>query len=182
MSEFAGAVFTEQFQIEILTPIFPFNVNLHETDMLLQATRAFSACKLAASELKTYYAQLSTDQSTANSFGNYTSSYPYKINYSRSDGGTIKFEYIERMHSQNLLFLAETSTICMKLTRRYSADAHKHCANQGVVPELYVVELSPGGWYMVVMECFDKEYFDDIREWPQDPCTRPKSEMDNAPT
>jgi hypothetical protein len=51
---FAGVVFTEQFQIKTLTPIFPFNVNfnIHETDMLLQAMRAFGACKLVLSELK----------------------------------------------------------------------------------------------------------------------------------
>ena len=42
--------------------------------------------------------------------------------------------------------------ICIKFARRYSKEAHLHCAGLGFAPKLQGFEALPGGWYMIVMD------------------------------
>ena len=69
------------------------------------------------------------------------------------------FTYDEEMEDRNLLFSGKTEhgRICIKFTRRYGADVHQWCADQGFAPQLIAHEVLPGGWFMVVMELLEEE-------------------------
>lgn len=71
-------------------------------------------------------------------------------------GKKFTFKYLQRISSKRLLFLCMRTDnqewICVKFTQKYSQETHGHCASHGIAPQLYAVDLIPGGWFMIAME------------------------------
>lgn len=127
-------------------------MNIHETEITSQVTRALCATKQAIHTLETHYKQAAQLKSIKDL------SFPYRTHCQAFDGRRIEFRYFERKYPDKLIFLAKTTDeqiLFVKFTRKYSADAHIHCAKKGVAPPLHAVETLPGAWLMVVMDLLD---------------------------
>lgn len=81
-------------------------------------------------------------------------SFPYKCDYEQ-DGHIVNFRYTSRVLDK-LVFIAKStslpSDLCVKFTRRYSAETHQFFAELGHAPKLRAVHKLPGEWYMIAMD------------------------------
>jgi serine/threonine protein kinase len=159
---FSGTVVTDRVHLETLTPTFSLHANLHESETGLQVARAFRAFRLALHDLGDYYDELSARVLGQNRPEARRLIFPYQDHYTTDDGKHVKFDYLERLYTTKLIFAATSSKgdkLFIKFTRRYSEDAHRHCSEKGIAPELYAVEKLPGGWMMVVTEFLGDEAY-----------------------
>ena len=158
---FSGTVVTDRVLLETLTPTFPLHANVHESEIGLQAARAFRAFRLACADLKAYYYELSGRVSGRNRPEASRLLFPYQDHYTARDGELVEFDYLERLDATKLIFTARNSKgdkLFIKFTRRYSEGAHQYCSGGGIAPDLYAIEKLPGGWVMVVMEFLGDEF------------------------
>ncbi|KAG2335614.1 hypothetical protein BDR05DRAFT_971585 [Suillus weaverae] len=163
---FAGAVWTLRPAVQILSSPLVFNYHSTDTENQIAAARHMAAFRKAVRSLAKYYETLPLESELAN-----TSSHPILFPYPTSftsldDNSKTCFDYTEQLDEdegkpKRLIFfgtLAEgpaKAAICIKFVRRYSQDAHLHCALSGFAPRLRGFEKLPGGWYMVVMDKLD---------------------------
>ena len=130
--------------------------------MATRLARAFGAFRIAVNKLHDYYKNLSaksdmpeTPQRAS------TVTFPYPDGY--ADGNaSIKFTYNSRFNDSKLIFVATTTEgnkVLVKFTRRYSKEAHQHCAEAGVAPVLLGFQSLPAGWFMAVMEYLDPQTY-----------------------
>ncbi|KAG1849261.1 hypothetical protein DFJ58DRAFT_746628 [Suillus subalutaceus] len=155
---FAGSVFTEKVQSDVLVPIIP--LFWHSTDLRMQvmAARTFEALKIAIEELtKLYSHPIPSLEPKDPSLG-----CPYPRSYINSTGHTQEFSYDEtQIPKDRLIFFGEIvggaagSKICIKFVRHYSPEAHEFCASKGHAPKLIAYNPLPGGWNMVIMDALD---------------------------
>jgi hypothetical protein len=146
-------VLTDRLQPQVLTTGFPMDINVHEVAPVMRAARAFGAFRIAFEELTTYY-HSAPKEVPANLGRQREVMFPYPKSFADSRGVTTVFTYLEHPDPSKLIFIAtiRQSKVFIKFTRRYSEDAHRHCAAAGVAPELYGVTPLPAGWLMVVMK------------------------------
>ncbi|CAG8704869.1 15526_t:CDS:1, partial [Acaulospora colombiana] len=147
---FAGAVWNEKIQIEVLTPFYPLQGNPHQRNIRLQVARALAATRRAVTSLETHYNNLVIPPSVEENIIKPVS-FPYRTYYESqgevSQRQRIKFTYQKRIFDNRLMFIAKNTAgrlLFVKFTQRYSATAHKHCAEQGIAPTLYAAEKLPG--------------------------------------
>ncbi|KAG2095110.1 uncharacterized protein F5147DRAFT_718816 [Suillus discolor] len=161
---FAGSVFTEKVQSDVLVPIIP--LFWHSTDLRMQvmAARTFGALKIAIEKLTNMYSRpIPSLEPKDPRLG-----CPYPRSYTNSTGRIQEFSYDEtQILRHKLIFFGETvsdvagSKICIKFVRHYSPEAHEFCASKGHAPKLIAYNPLPGGWNMVIMDVIDidKDYF-----------------------
>lgn len=162
---FAGAVHTDMPQIEVLTPFYPVHANPHDSNIISQVTRALAAAKKAMTTLKRHYSELPNrvKQGPLATSSSDSLSLPYRTHYTVSSTVSVNFRYIGRVDETRLVFRAqdtEDRPLIVKFTRKYSKEAHEHCARFGVTPALHAVEKLPGGWIMVVMDYLEAETYE----------------------
>ena len=167
---FSGTVLTDRFQLEPLTACFPVHTNVHEPAIATELARAFGAFRIAVDKLRVHYKNLISRslQELQAPERVLRITFPYPESYGTEDG-EIKFTYDCRLNDGKLIFLATTTggtKVLIKFTRRYSKQAHQHCAEAGVAPNLLGFESLPTGWYMVVMEYLDPQTYRTLR--PED--------------
>jgi hypothetical protein len=159
---FAGAVLTDRLQLETLIRPLLMRVNYHEEENALQAARTLGAFRRAIQELKQHYQKLPAPRRLLNlpAADMERLIFPYPSSFT-VEGSEIQFTYVSRFLDSKLMFLAKAgeSDILIKFTRRYSEDAHRHCAKENVAPKLYAVQHLAGGWLMAVMEYLDPEVY-----------------------
>jgi Lipopolysaccharide kinase (Kdo/WaaP) family len=122
-----------------------------------------AAFRKAVKSLERYYESLPPESERAKHL--YPRSiFPYPTSFTSLDTRSeTVFSYTDQLEedegqSKRLIFfgtVAEGRTevpICIKFVRHYSRDAHLHCAQSGVAPNLRGFEQLPGGWFMVVMD------------------------------
>ncbi|KAG1853978.1 hypothetical protein F4604DRAFT_1591359 [Suillus subluteus] len=157
---FAGAVWTLRPAVQILSSPLVFNYHSTDTENQITATRHMAAFRKAVKLLERYYETLPPESELTNTLS-HPILFPYPTSFtSLDDGSKIYFKYTEQLDedggmSKRLIFfgtLTEGPVICIKFVRRYSQDAHLHCASSGFAPRLRGFEKLPGGWYMVVMD------------------------------
>ncbi|KAG2039315.1 hypothetical protein BDR03DRAFT_952570, partial [Suillus americanus] len=155
---FAGSVFMEQIQFDVLVPIIP--MFWHSTDLPMQAmaARTFGALKIAIEELEELYTRPIPFYKPKDPYFKC----PYPRQYTNSAGVIQEFSYDEPgILRDRLIFFGETvgdgagSKICIKFVRHYSRHAHDFCASKGHAPKLIAYNPLPGGWNMVIMEALD---------------------------
>ncbi|KAG1767473.1 hypothetical protein EV702DRAFT_1146694 [Suillus placidus] len=155
---FAGSVFTENVQSDVLVPIIP--LFWHSTDLHMQvmAARTFGALKIAIEKLTHLYSQpIPPLKPEDPSLG-----CPYPRSYTTSTGQIQEFSYDETQSLRGqLIFFGKTvgdavgRKICIKFVRHYSREAHDFCASKGHAPELIAYKPLAGGWNVVVMDALD---------------------------
>ncbi|KAG1790112.1 uncharacterized protein HD556DRAFT_1242869 [Suillus plorans] len=160
---FAGAVWTLRPAVQILSSPLAFNYHSTDTDNQVTAARHMAAFCKAVKSLERYYKTLPPESELANRLS-HPILFPYPTSFiALDDNSKQNFNYREHLgqdegNPKRLIFfgtLAEGDAkvaICIKFVRRYSRDAHMHCALSGVAPRLRGFEKLPGGWYMVVMD------------------------------
>ncbi|KAG2086816.1 uncharacterized protein F5147DRAFT_791669 [Suillus discolor] len=155
---FAGSVFTEKVQSDVLVPIIP--LFWHSTDLRMQAmvARTFRALKIAVDKLTNLYSCPILSLEPEDPY----LKCPYPRSYTNSTGYIQEFSYDEtQILWDRLIFFGETvgnvagSKICIKLVRHYSPQAHKFCASKGNAPKLITYNSLPSGWNMVIMDALD---------------------------
>ncbi|KAG2100178.1 uncharacterized protein F5147DRAFT_813356 [Suillus discolor] len=148
---FAGSVFTEKVQSNVLVPIIP--LFWHSTDLRMQAmaARTFGALKIAVDKLTNLYSCPILSLEPEDPY----LKCPYPRSYTDSTGYIQEFSYDETQILQDqLIFFGETvgdvagSKICIKFVRHYSPQAHKFCASKGNTPKLIAYNSLPSGWNM----------------------------------
>jgi hypothetical protein len=160
---FAGAVWTLRPSIQILSSPLVFNYHSTDTDNQIAAARHMAAFRKSVRSLERYYKALLPECELVNTLS-HPILFPYPTSFtSLDDNRKISFNYTEQLEedggqSKRLIFFGtladgrSDAAICIKFVRRYSRDAHLHCALIGVAPKLRGFERLPGGWYMVVMD------------------------------
>ncbi|PVF91815.1 hypothetical protein CPB86DRAFT_791768, partial [Serendipita vermifera] len=166
---FAGAIWSTKIQIEVLTPFYPLQGNIHQREIRSQVARALAATRRAITALESYYDDLKVRLQVKRGITT-RNSLPYRTYYEVEDQDSerrrVNFTYQERIYEERLMFTAqdtEGNSLLIKFTQQYSVAAHKYCAEQGVAPALYAAEELPGGWFMIVMSYLDHEIYDDLR-------------------
>ena len=161
---FAGAVWNLRPVVQVLSA--PLALHYHSTDTqnLLTAARCMAAFRKALKTLKTYYEGLSGDieAGLVNKNESHDTLFPCYTEFkSLEDETTQTICYTKQLseggHKRALVFFGTlegdpTVPICVKFSRRYSKEAHLHCAELGFAPKLRGFEELPGEWYMVVMD------------------------------
>ena len=155
---FAGAVYTDGPNAEVLTTMVPLCVPETEIELRTQAARHFGGFKKAVTLLQQYY----THDLPKGLDSKRDPRYPYKCSYkSLHDSTECGFEYVKAMDGGTLIFMARTEKnerVCVKFSRSYSQEAQSICASMGCAPELRGFERVAGGWYMIVMDYIGEEY------------------------
>ncbi|KAG2357039.1 hypothetical protein BDR07DRAFT_1363618 [Suillus spraguei] len=155
---FAGSVFTEKVQSDVLVPVIP--LFWHSTDLRMQAmaARTFGALKIAINELTKLYSQSIPSLEPKDP----PLRCPYPRSHTNSTGHSQKFSYDQtQILREKLIFFGETvsdvagNKICIKFTRHYSPEAHEFCASQGHAPKLIAYNHLAGGWNVVIMNALD---------------------------
>ncbi|KAG1871566.1 hypothetical protein F4604DRAFT_1770428 [Suillus subluteus] len=148
---FAGSVFIEKVQCDVLAPIIP--LFWHSTDLRMQvmAARTFGALKIANEKLTNLYSLPTTSLKLKGP----PLGCPYPQNYTNSTGHIQEFSYDEtRILRDRLIFFGETvgnvagNKICIKFVKHYSPEAHEFCASKGNAPKLIAYNSLHGGWKM----------------------------------
>ncbi|KAG5653093.1 hypothetical protein H0H81_002318 [Sphagnurus paluster] len=89
--------------------------------------------------------------------------FPHPTHFTALDGSKKVFDYVSQVDPDKLLFFGELleggDDICIKFTHSYSKEAHEFCAALNIAPRLRGFDKIPGGWYMVVMDRIDEEYY-----------------------
>ncbi|KAG1721873.1 hypothetical protein EDB19DRAFT_1646142 [Suillus lakei] len=155
---FAGSVFIEKVQCDVLVPVIPLFWHSRDLHMQVMAARTFGALKIAIEKLTNLYSHpIPPLEPEDTSLG-----CPYPRSYINSTGHIQEFSYDEtQILRDQLIFFGNTvgdvagSKICIKFVRHYSPEAHEFCANKGHAPKLFAYNPLPGGWNMVVMEALD---------------------------
>ena len=139
------------------------HTNVHETAMATRLARAFGAFRIAVDKLRDHYQNLISrslhELQTPETVLRMT--FPYPESYGSEDA-EIKFTYDSRVHDGKLIFPATTTggtKVLVKFTRRYSKEAHQHCAEAGLAPNLLGFQSLLTGWYMIVMEYLDPQTY-----------------------
>ncbi|KAG1766754.1 hypothetical protein EV702DRAFT_789503 [Suillus placidus] len=155
---FAGSIFTEKVQSDVLVSIIP--LFWHSTDLHMQvmAAHTFGALKITIEKLTHLYSQpIPPLKPEDPSLG-----CPYPRSYTTSSGQIQEFSYDEtQMLRDQLIFFGELvgdaagRKICIKFVRHYSREAHDFCARKGHAPELIAYKPLAGGWNMVIMDALD---------------------------
>lgn len=155
---FAGAVWNLRPVVQILSTPLAFNYHSTDTQNQLVVARHMAAFHKALRTLQAYYTRLPRE------FVNQSCDilFPYRAEFkSLEDGSTQTICYTKQFeevgNKERLVFFGTlagnpTIQICIKFARRYSKDAHLHCAELGFAPKLRGFELLPGDWYMIVMD------------------------------
>ncbi|KAG1748849.1 uncharacterized protein EDB91DRAFT_1334340 [Suillus paluster] len=157
---FAGSVFIEKVQCDVLAPIIPPFCHITDLPMQVMAARTFGALKIATEKLGKLYSQpipLLEDKDASLGF-------PYPRHYTHSGDHIQQFSYDETQSLRDrLIFFGKTvgdaarsgRKICIKFVRHYSREAHDFCAGKGHAPNLIAYNTLAGGWNMVVMDVLD---------------------------
>ncbi|KAG1905493.1 uncharacterized protein F5891DRAFT_943915, partial [Suillus fuscotomentosus] len=154
---FAGSVFIEKVQCDVLAPIIP--LFWHSTDLRMQemAARTFGALKIAIEKLKELYSSPISYLKAEDSLR-----HPYPQTYTSSSGHIQEFSYDKtQMFRDRRIFFGKTVNdaaerkICIKFVRHYSPETHRFCASKGHAPDLIAYEPLAGGWKMVIMDALD---------------------------
>jgi serine/threonine protein kinase len=155
---FAGAVYTDGPNAEVLSTMVPLCVPETEIELRTQAARHFGAFKKAVISLRQYY----THDLEKGLDSKLDPRYPYKRSYkSLQDSTECGFEYMKAIDGGKLIFMATTEKkeiVCVKFSRTYSQEAQTICASMGCAPKVRGFEQVAGGWYMVVMDYIGEEY------------------------
>ncbi|KAF9232355.1 hypothetical protein BU15DRAFT_90679 [Melanogaster broomeanus] len=163
---FAGAVWNLRPVVQVLSTPLVFHYHSTDTQNQLTIARHMAAFCKAVRTLKEHYEHLSSSLSVDGDGLANTSShdllFPYPTEFkSLDDESTNNIRYAEQLEEDGkktrLIFFGTLQEdpsvqICIKFTRRYSKEAHLHCAKLGFAPKLRGFEVLPGGWYMVVMD------------------------------
>ncbi|KAG1725696.1 uncharacterized protein EDB91DRAFT_1350660 [Suillus paluster] len=155
---FAGSVFIEKVQCDVLAPIIPLFCHITDLPMQAMAARTFGALKIATEKLTKLYSQpiprLTAEDASLGC--------PYPRSYTYSSGQIQEFSYDETQRLRDrLIFFGETvgdaagRKICIKFVRYYSREAHDFCASKGHAPEPIAYKPLAGGWNMVIMDALD---------------------------
>jgi serine/threonine protein kinase len=160
---FAGAVWTLRPAVQILSSPLVFNFHSTDTDNQISAARHMGAFRNAVRSLERYYETLPPESELVNTLG-HPILFPYPTSFtSIEDNGKTSFIYTGHLEEdegkpKRLIFFGTLTeghsevAICIKFVRKYSRDAHLHCALSGTAPRLRGFERLPGGWYMVIMD------------------------------
>ncbi|KAI9459631.1 hypothetical protein HD554DRAFT_2206982 [Boletus coccyginus] len=163
---FAGAVWNLRPVVQVLSTPLAFHYHSTDTQNQLTVARHMAAFRKAVRTLNGYYKRLSASLAAdGNELGNKLSHdmlFPYRTEFkSLDDGSTRNIHYTAQLEEDRkktgLVFFGtlqedDTNQICIKFSRRYSKEAHLHCAELSFAPKLRGFEELPGGWYMVVMD------------------------------
>eukprot|EP00195_Chlamydomonas_chlamydogama_P016920 CAMPEP_0202891096 /NCGR_PEP_ID=MMETSP1392-20130828/1266_1 /ASSEMBLY_ACC=CAM_ASM_000868 /TAXON_ID=225041 /ORGANISM="Chlamydomonas chlamydogama, Strain SAG 11-48b" /LENGTH=558 /DNA_ID=CAMNT_0049574771 /DNA_START=112 /DNA_END=1785 /DNA_ORIENTATION=+ len=152
----AGAVVCQP-----LTPMFNL-LDLHKAhpEQVLVLARTLSALRSTLHELSASYASEEVPVSdTLPCWGHSPTPMPHHLQLrllqqqasSVDMMGTSKLVY--EVHGAVLPGGSERQSYIIKYTQRYGAAVHRAWAAQNFAPQLLGVELLPGGWYAVSMEC-----------------------------
>jgi serine/threonine protein kinase len=152
--------------VQVLSTTLAFHYHSSDTQNQLTVARHMAAFRKAVRTLKEYYECISSSLSgdgdeLANTLS-HPALFPYRTEFkSLDDESTNNIRYTEQFQRGEekrwLIFFGTlqedpTVQICIKFARRYSKEAHLHCAESGFAPKLRGFEELPGGWYMVVMD------------------------------
>lgn len=162
---FAGAVFTDRPNLQVLTPVLPLCYHATNTRMCKMTTHCFGAAKMVISGLREYYeCNIETLQDQSPTF-------PHPHTYkSLSQAPTLhsfKYEEIKAtstyhatLQLDKLVFHGKCGNekIFIKFVCQYSKDAHMKCSKLKFAPPLRALSKIPGGWYMVVMDYISDDY------------------------
>ncbi|KAF8415149.1 hypothetical protein L210DRAFT_3657885 [Boletus edulis BED1] len=163
---FAGAVWNLRPVVQVLSTPLAFHYHSTDTHNQLTVARHMAAFRKAVRTLNEYYQHLSITLTTdGNSLSNQLSHgalFPYRTEFESLDDGITRnirytVQFMEAGEKKGLVFFGtlqedDTDQICIKFSRRYSKEAHLHCAESGFAPKLRGFEELPGGWYMAVMD------------------------------
>ncbi|KAI9463181.1 hypothetical protein HD554DRAFT_2195728 [Boletus coccyginus] len=160
---FAGAVWNLRPIVQVLSTPLAFHYHSTDTQNQLTVARHMAAFRKAVKTLKESHERLSSisEAGPGNTLSHDTL-FPYRTEFkSLDDGSTKSICYTKQFEEDGKkrwrIFFGTLQEdrgvqICVKFTRRYSKDAHLHCAKSGHAPTLRGFEKLPGGWYMVVMD------------------------------
>ena len=155
-------VLTDRFQLEGLTNCHILHTNVHDSTLATELACAFGAFRVAVSRLRDHYTKLtSRSHEPRTPERAFRLVFPYPDSY-MTEGAEIKFTYESRINDGKLIFVATTTggeKVLVKFTRRYSKEAHRHCAEAGVAPTLLGFQSLQAGWYMAVMEYLDPQTY-----------------------
>ena len=141
-------------------------MHYHASDISMHTAlaRHLAAFQEATDKLHTYYAALPNPPPTPPQ----GELFPYPSSFeSLLDNTLQRFNYVKRVINDKLLFqgqLPDKRAICVKFVRRYSDEAHEHCARLGFAPQLLSFKSLPGGWSMVVMDWLDPDEWSRLDE------------------
>ncbi|KAF8548570.1 hypothetical protein OG21DRAFT_1448999 [Imleria badia] len=155
---FAGAAWNLRPVVQILSTPLAFNYHSTDTQNQLTVARHMAAFRKALRTLQAYYTDFPRE--LVNQSHNIL--FPYRTEFKSLEDGspqTICYtkQFEEAGNKERLVFFGTlagnpTIRICIKFARRYSKEAHLHCAGLGFAPKLRGFEVLPGGWYMIVMD------------------------------
>ena len=147
--------------MQVLSTTLAFHYHSTDTRNQLTVARHMAAFRKAVGTLKEHYERLSLSDGLVNTLS-HDMLFPYCTEFKcLDDESTKKFRYTAQLDEggtkKGLVFFGTlqedvTVEICIKFARRYSKEAHLHCAELGFAPKLRGFEELPGGWYMVVMD------------------------------
>ncbi|KAF9471860.1 hypothetical protein BDN70DRAFT_819476 [Pholiota conissans] len=154
---FAGAAWTDQPNIQMLSPAIPCHYHPTDVSTELSLVRHLSALRIAVASLQQYYQNISQSHSSRDP------RFPYPTSFTDRNGTVQSFAIKERTPDYLPYFgtidgLRDDNAICIKFVTRYCLEAHELLASKGLAPELLAVEHLPGGWYMVVMRDLRADY------------------------
>ncbi|KAI5996108.1 hypothetical protein EDC04DRAFT_2872396 [Pisolithus marmoratus] len=139
---FAGAAWNLRPTIQLLSMPIAFNIHSTDTDNLLVLARHMAAFRKATQTLKRYYEDLRPTQPLQNTPSPQLFPYPTMYTFI-ADGTNRRFSYQQQLKNKLVFFGTESAEgsavvdrICIKFARRYSPDAHKHCASVGCAPRV----------------------------------------------
>ncbi|KAF8523805.1 hypothetical protein JB92DRAFT_2882804 [Gautieria morchelliformis] len=169
---FAGAVWSDYPNLQVLAPVLPLFYHATDWDMQMRTARYFGAMKKAIRELEAFYqkeADALMDIDVPPKDDNPAAPmFPHPHQYtSLSDSRRCSFNYVQRLEDK-LLFHGRSGgdNICIKFTRRYSKEAHLKCSSLGFAPALRGFEHIEGGWLMVVMDLIDDDTYEQLDDVP----------------
>ncbi|KAJ7584356.1 hypothetical protein C8J56DRAFT_150380 [Mycena floridula] len=151
---FAGAVYTDRPNFQILSPSLPLFFHSSHVEICEQITRYLGAFRKSVVSLKRHY------DYDAFHPPHPLSNFPFMNRFRPSNGGDeTSFQYVSKVHDKLLFFgLLGEEQICVKFTRKYSVDAHQMAATLGYAPTLRGLERLSGGWLMVIMDDARQHY------------------------
>ncbi|KAI5995839.1 hypothetical protein F5J12DRAFT_855433 [Pisolithus orientalis] len=168
---FAGAVWNLRPIVQVLSTPLALHYHSTDTDSQINAARHMAAFRNAVRSLGEYYEGPQPGPATTPML------FPYRTYFTSLDGSEKKkiFRYKQQgKDERKLIFfgalIGESGSevpICIKFVRRYSREAHEHCAKLGFAPTLRGCETIPGGWFMVVMD--DLQGYDTLDDVPNLP-------------
>ena len=157
---FAGLAFTDGTHIQVLRPAI--RLDYHHTDPVLptMAARYLGALRIATDKLRHHYVAEVVNLEPTHSSTARDARLPCYNRYTcliESVGRDIQYAF--QPFQDKLIFVGKSNgvDVCVKFVTNYSKEAHEHCASRGVAPKLRGFEALPGGWFMVGMDCIEKE-------------------------